>query len=499
MNNNLDITQRSSITLPGYEAQLNDDGVAHSKQKVENSANELVTNNLVGRNAITMIPCSKQSETLSYRSTVAFQVITNIDDNNNNSNINNTNTNTNTVHYAMRQNRKAVFLCADYFPIATPRIQNVMKLVMKAFNTNGRTENFDQENEDEDEEAVASISSKFEYLKTNLSSVSFVSSWNCDMDCIVTFNYDKPMENERERELEAEALCSKCGISTLILRSKKKKIVAGSRKDHPYIRDKVYISITNKDNLEEITTYLDKEVGMEGRHCSSAPSKVITVQYEKPQDAFQHPNHNAMLHALEWMLTRLRKIRSDYGRDNNKVDQQHPLNLLEMYCGCGAHTMAIAKAEIFHSITTVELDNRLVEACRKNAKINGCTGEQCSKQGRNTPINIFQGDAGDWSRKYLKHFNKSEPSLFNKVYQVLLVDPPRSGLDRRVCELAKTGSFEHIIYISCGREALKGDILELSDMFEVIDCTILDLFPRTDSVESLVHLQRKSNRESNKK
>ena len=128
------------------------------------------------------------------------------------------------------------------------------------------------------------------------------------------------------------------------------------------------------------------------------------------------------------------------------------------------------------------------------------------------------GDAGEWSRKFIKkqrkssnnstttttnHDNNNPPqatnakrtnknsTIFEQQYSVLLVDPPRAGLDHQVCNLAKQGTFEHIIYISCGREALKRDLVELSSLFEVMDCTLIDLFPRTDSVESLVHLKRK--------
>jgi hypothetical protein len=37
----------------------------------------------------------------------------------------------------------------------------------------------------------------------------------------------------------------------------------------------------------------------------------------------------------------------------------------------------------------------------------------------------------------------------------------------------------------------------LSGNFEIAECTLIDLFPRTDAVESLVHLQRLPVRASN--
>mmetsp|Transcript_557 Transcript_557/g.860 ORF Transcript_557/g.860 Transcript_557/m.860 type:complete len:160 (-) Transcript_557:102-581(-) len=99
--------------------------------------------------------------------------------------------------------------------------------------------------------------------------------------------------------------------------------------------------------------------------------------------------------------------------------------------------------------------------------------------------------------------SSSSSSWYNQDYDVLLVDPPRSGLDEKVCNMALNGTFTHIIYISCGRHALLKDLQRLccckeeeedekSSCFEVVDCALLDLFPRTkESVESLVHLRRR--------
>jgi len=39
----------------------------------------------------------------------------------------------------------------------------------------------------------------------------------------------------------------------------------------------------------------------------------------------------------------------------------------------------------------------------------------------------------------------------------------------------------------CGRQALKGDLDALKVAFDVMDCTITDLFPRTDSVENMLN------------
>lgn len=479
--------ENPSIYLPGYEAQLNEDGANHSKNKVETSAEELSIATNLDRSKIYTIP-STEEETWSYRCSCAFQIVEGDNDG--------------ILHYAMRQNKKALEIGSDYFPIATTRIQNVMKLVMRSFNCS-IVINEDVDNKDRSSSSNKLMSTpSFDSLKRNLSSVSFVSSWNHDMDCIATFNYNKPIDNgESEQTLlvsEAEALCIECNITALILRSKGKKIIAGwHHNSSPCIRDTIYISVPSTRSLDSDSSIVSVSMGFPKNDLSTSFNKMISIYYEKTYDAFQHPNHNAMLHALNWMITKLKKISIDYYLSTHNSNVKPP-NLLEMYCGCGAHTMAIAKSGMFDSIVTVELDNRLVEACKNNAKLNCLTvkhdennTDSQEKGGSGTSVHIFQGDAGEFSKKILKHRHENKTSLFNMDYNVLLLDPPRAGLDEKVCELAETGSFEHIIYISCGREALKGDLLKLNGTFEVVDCTIIDLFPRTDSVESLVHLCRR--------
>jgi 23S rRNA (uracil1939-C5)-methyltransferase len=80
----------------------------------------------------------------------------------------------------------------------------------------------------------------------------------------------------------------------------------------------------------------------------------------------------------------------------------------------------------------------------------------------------------------------------NSKFDILLVDPPRLGLGDKICQMAIQGSFQHILYISCGRHALKRDLERLDATFQIVNCHVLDLFPRTDSVESLVHLKRRT-------
>ncbi len=465
-------TNSSTIILPGYECQLDDDGLSHSRLKIESAVHDLISSGVaIDRNNIHQQPCLSINETINYRSTCAFQILTDSEG---------------FLFYAMRSERTPKSLNGDHFPIATRRIQEVMKLVVKCLNLKSQ----DNPNGSDSGE----IKFSFNRMRSNLSSVSFVSSWCNDMDCIATFNYCNPIfTNEKNQKIlltEAHAFFIKCNVTTLILRSKKMKRVIG--RCPPYIDDVLHLNLSDD--------WIKVQLGRGDKACKS----IVPVYYHKPEDAFQHPNGNTMNQALDWMLNKLKAIAGN---------QSSPMNLLEMYCGAGAHTIPISKTGIFDAIVAIELDQRLVDACEANSKTNGCEFEQNDSdyigQLRNsflksTTIHVFGGDAGQWASKCLltqqRNTLKSQASgmkVTSKLYwecqtfQVLLVDPPRAGLDENVCKLAINGSFEHVIYVSCGRKALIGDLKILSDYFEVADCTLTDLFPRTDSVETLVHLKRK--------
>lgn len=473
-----------SINLPGYECQLEDDGVSHSTLKVESAAEDLISSGAsININNIHQLPCLSYKETINYRSTCTFQIITEHEGLD-------SNTGGSALCFAMRSKRMPKPLNGDHFPIATPRIQEVMKLVAKNLNARrtieGNLNDDSSENENLDQSGF-----QFNQLRTDLSSVSFVSSWNEDMDCITTFNYCQPIHVDEETKIklisEAHVFCSKCNITTLILRSKKMKEVAG--RFPPHINDVLHLDLGH-DRIRV-------DLGRGEENCTS----IVPVYYHKPEDAFQHPNGNTMLQALEWILNKLKTI---------GASGSSPMNLLEMYCGAGAHTIPISKTGIFDSIVAVELDQRLVDACKDNSRKNSCDLGQKSRNGNidlcpaPTTVHVFGGDAGEWASKSLSRRHKdklqtevSDINIASKLhwqceeFQVLLVDPPRAGLDKEVCNLAINGSFEHIIYVSCGRKALVGDLKVLLEAFDVVDCTITDLFPRTDSVETLVHLRRK--------
>ena len=373
-------------------------------------------------------PCETTEDTVGYRCRCSFQCVWEEDGGEK-------------MQYAIRRNQRAEVV--DCFPIANLRIHCAMLLLQE------------QLNERRHELAA---------LCLNLTSVSFSASWNegPDSDCLVTLHYALPIEDTSAWKQQASWFIEHGGFSQMTGRSRKRVLRAVDAESANCIRDTVWLARRQSLWTASLARPNDED------------ASVVKVLYEKPEVAFSHPNARVMCHALGWILNRLALVASR--RRENGVEST---TLLELYCGGGAHTMAINQACVVDKIVAVEYDDRLVEAFRQNMALND---RETQDEPSSTSLEVVLADAGSWARK----------QQLSLDFDVLLVDPPKQGLDERVCAMARNGGFTDLLYISCGRDALARDLGRLSDSFEVVDCQLLDLFPQTEAVESLVHMRRRT-------
>lgn len=75
---------------------------------------------------------------------------------------------------------------------------------------------------------------------------------------------------------------------------------------------------------------------------------------------------------------------------------------------------------------------------------------------------------------------------------VVVVDPPRRGLDEALCEALAASPPERLVYLSCGLESLSTDLerLRSSGRLALRGIEAFDFFPFTEHVETLVWLDR---------
>lgn len=135
--------------------------------------------------------------------------------------------------------------------------------------------------------------------------------------------------------------------------------------------------------------------------------------------------------------------------------------LLDVYCGVGAPGLLLAPH--YNKYLGLELDPKAIEY----AKTNAAGLPQC------------QYEAGDAA----KLVNKI-PKKLAKSISTVLVDPPRSGLDRRVVNAILKLAPKNIIMVSCNPSTLARDAKLIGKDYELISLAGADLFPHTPHVES---------------
>ena len=145
------------------------------------------------------------------------------------------------------------------------------------------------------------------------------------------------------------------------------------------------------------------------------------------------------------------------GKNINKV--------LDLYSGTGLWGILIS--DYVKDIICIEINK---EACR-NANIN-------IKNNNIDNIKIINGKVSD----YIDSFNNID---------LVITDPPRSGLDTKTINYLKKINSKYFIYISCDMYTLKRDLKELDNIYEIKEINLVDMFRGTYHCEVVTILERK--------
>lgn len=82
--------------------------------------------------------------------------------------------------------------------------------------------------------------------------------------------------------------------------------------------------------------------------------------------------------------------------------------------------------------------------------------------------------------------------LFLENYDTLVLDPPRTGLGVEVAETILGMGFKKIVYVSCDPMSLREDTNLLARQYFLNSVQPVDMFPRTDHVETVAVFRNKN-------
>ena len=143
--------------------------------------------------------------------------------------------------------------------------------------------------------------------------------------------------------------------------------------------------------------------------------------------------------------------------------------VLDLYCGVGTITLAMASAA--GKVIGVEVIEQAVEDAKENALRNGIENAE-----------FFCGDAGAAALELEKQGIHPD---------VITVDPPRKGLNADTIEAIDRMNPRRLVYVSCDPATLARDVALLKARgFQVKNALAADLFPRCAHVETVVLMSR---------
>lgn len=142
--------------------------------------------------------------------------------------------------------------------------------------------------------------------------------------------------------------------------------------------------------------------------------------------------------------------------------------LYDLYTGTG--TIALAMARDVQKVVGIESVPEAIEDAKINATNNGITN-----------AHFFVGDMRRvLDDKFIAKHGKPD---------VMVVDPPRAGMDKEVTEMILKTAPERLVYVSCNSATQARDLALLEEKYEILKIQPVDMFPHTHHVENVAQLR----------
>ena len=162
----------------------------------------------------------------------------------------------------------------------------------------------------------------------------------------------------------------------------------------------------------------------------------------------------------------INQMKKLYDIVRNYIGGYKDLNILDLFCGTG--TIGIYVSDLCKNIKGIEINENAIKDANINKEINHIKNIEfiCD--------NVFN----------VKNINSD----------LIIVDPPRSGLNKDIINLIIKSRIKNIIYVSCNPITFARDINLLKDNYNILDIKAVDMFPNTYHIECVSLLKIKKER-----
>lgn len=143
-------------------------------------------------------------------------------------------------------------------------------------------------------------------------------------------------------------------------------------------------------------------------------------------------------------------------------------NILDLYCGTGIISLIVS------------------------SKANNVIGIESNKYSYNNAISNMKLNNIN-NIKFINDKVENRIDKFKKMdIDLIIVDPPRSGINKNAIKNIKDINSNNLIYISCNPISLARDYNLLKDKYEIKSINLFNMFPRTSNIETIIIFKRRS-------
>ena len=146
------------------------------------------------------------------------------------------------------------------------------------------------------------------------------------------------------------------------------------------------------------------------------------------------------------------------------VLEYNPKSILDLYCGVLSIGIYVCHNTDIKLIG-VDISDDNINCAIENIKLNNVNGE------------VYKSDV-------------SKALRFIKEVDLVIVDPPRGGLDYKTINVLNYSDVKRIIYVSCNITTLARD-LNILNNYDIKEMKLFNMFPRTYHCESVTILERR--------
>ena len=222
--------------------------------------------------------------------------------------------------------------------------------------------------------------------------------------------------------------------------------------------NEIMISVDGIINKDKFVNYMDNNL-IKSIYINEELVYGKKSIIEEIYDMKFHILPKAFFQVNDNMMRKLYQIVIDYYKEN-EFNQ-----ILDLYCGTG--TIGMLVSPYVKKVIGVEVVEDAIISAKMNQELNQISN-----------IQFLLGKV----ENYIESFQDIDS---------IIVDPPRSGLDKVTVEQILKIEPTSIVYVSCDPSTLVRDLNMLSQKYDILEVHLVDMFPNTYHCETICVLERK--------